>query len=143
MCKIWINFLKYRNVTLEDLEKASEANRVCEKGTLAKYSYMQAYAYYCQGEVEKARDKFQNFTLKIVDKTSLKIGDVEGLEGEVKIMRKLFKDLKALEPAWEELVSTGASPGFDREIPVIECHIEPSIKEYILKGSVDVCENGS
>lgn len=140
---LWLNFLEYRNVTLEDLEKAAEANRVCEKGTLAKYSYMQAYAHYCNGDVEKARDKFENFTLKIVDKTSLKIGDVKGLEGEVKVMRKLFKDLKTLDPAWDELVKTGVSPGFDRDIPVIECFVEPSIKEYILKGSVDVCENGS
>lgn len=141
--RLWLNFLKYKNASLEDLEKAAEASRVCEKGTLAKYSYMQAYAHYCNGDVEKARDKFENYTLKIVDKTSLKIGDVEGLEGEVNIMRQLFKDLKALDPAWEELVSTGQSPGFDRDIPVIECYTEPSIKEYILKGSVDVCENGS
>lgn len=140
--KLWINFLEYRNVSLEDLEEAADANRVCEKGTLAKYSYMQAYAYYCKGEVKKAKDKFENFTLKIVDKTSLKIEDVRGLEGEVKVMRQLFKDLKALDIAWKELETTGISPGFDREIAVIECYTVPSIKEYILKATADVCGSG-
>jgi hypothetical protein len=100
--KLWKRFLENKNVTLEDLAAADEAIRVCEKGTLAKFSFMQAYAHYCNGDIEKATDRFENYTLKIVDKTTLRIESVQGLKPEVEKMRQVLKAVKMLDVAWAE-----------------------------------------
>jgi hypothetical protein len=65
---LWKNFLLNKSVDEADLDAAEMAIRVCEKGTLAKYSYMQAHTYYCQGDVKKSRDRFENYTLKLLIK---------------------------------------------------------------------------
>ena len=70
---IWKRFLDSYDVTLKDLEEVKAARTVCEKGTLAKYTQMETYIYYCQGDIEKAQDVFENYVLMIVDKTSFKI----------------------------------------------------------------------
>ncbi len=139
---LWLNFLKYKNVTLDDLSKIKKALRVCEKGTLAKYSYMMTYAHYCDGNLEKAKDGFNNYLLKIVDKTSLKIEDVEGLKDEVASMRKLFKGLELLEKSWAEFVKTEESEGFDYEMPTMQCNTIPTMKVFILRAAVDICHTG-
>lgn len=141
--KLWLNFLKYREVSMEKLQEAEDAARLCEKGTLAKYSYMLAYAHYCNGDVDKAKKRFENYALKIIDRTSLNIKDVPGLEGEVAVMRKLFKDLAVLEPAWQKFVTTSETDGFAGELPIIDCYVIPSMKAYMLQAAADVCKNGA
>ena len=96
LAKIWNGYLEDHQISLEKLETVSTARRVCEKGTLAKYTQMETYAYYCMGDVEKAQDIFENYVLQIVDKTNLKISDVKGLEDEVAVFRQLFKVLPVL-----------------------------------------------
>ena len=95
---IFINFLKYEKVTLDDLEKLG-AVKVCEKGTLAKYDYMKAHALYCKGDIAAAKGNFENRVLKLAERTTLKIKDVQGLEPRVKNMKQLFIDLPALAAA--------------------------------------------
>lgn len=140
---LWRNFLLNGSVTEEELAEVELAIRVCEKGTLAKYSYMQAHTYYCQGEVVKARNRFENFTLKIVDKTSLKIEDVEGLGPKVETMRQVFKALDVLDKSWASYIKTDVSKGFKEELPEMECYSIPSMKGYMLIAAEDVCKNGA
>lgn len=140
--ELWSQFLQTRDVDLAELNKASDAVRVCEKGTLAKYTYMQSYGYYCSGNVAKAKDRFENYVLAIVDRTSLKISDVKGLSGEVENMRALFTAIGKLDVAWEKYLKTGKSDGFSTKIPVFECNKTPLIKAYILNGASDVCGQG-
>lgn len=139
---LWRNFLLNGSVTEEELAEMELAIRVCEKGTLAKYSYMQAHTYYCQGELKKARNRFENYTLKIVDKTSLKIEDVEGLGPKVETMRQVFKALDVLDKSWASYVETDVSKGFKEELPEMECYSIPSMKGYMLIAAEDVCKNG-
>ncbi|MFK7810549.1 MAG: hypothetical protein AB8F74_22270 [Saprospiraceae bacterium] len=141
--KLWSSFLKNKKVNFEALEDVSYAQKVCEKGTLAKYAYMMAYGNYCKGDMAEAKRFFNKRVLTLVEKTSLKMGDVNGLEKEVGTMKQVFAGLEKLGPAWKEYVSTGESPGFDTELPEIPCNPEPSIKAYILQAAVDVCANGT
>ena len=138
----WLNFLKYNAVTLEDLEKLG-AVKVCEKGTLAKYDYMKAHALYCKGEIAPAKANFENRVLKLAERTTLKIKDVNGLEPRVTSMKKLFQELPKLGKAWKEYISTGVSPGFDPELPLIACNPVPSIKAHMLRAAVDICKYGA
>ena len=77
--RLWKIFLIKRNVRLEDLE-IEAATQVCEKGTLAKYFHMATYASYCQKDLAKAKDYFENRVLKLVERTSLNVSDVDGLK---------------------------------------------------------------
>lgn len=140
---IWKNFLLNGSVTEEELDDVPLAIRVCEKGTLAKFSYMQAHTYYCQGKTDKARERFENYTLKIVDKTSLKIEDVKGLGPKVEEMRQVFKALKILDKSWAAYIKTDISEGFEEELPEIDCYPIPSMKAYMLIAAQDVCKNGA
>ena len=142
LAKIWNGYLEDHQISLEKLETVSTARRVCEKGTLAKYTQMETYAYYCMGDVEKAKDIFENYVLQIVDKTNLKISDVNGLEEEVAVFRQLFKVLPVLNPAWAEFVKTDVSQGFEMEVPVLDCNSVPAIKAYILRAAADICNQG-
>lgn len=139
---IWRDFLQTESVTIEQLDAVPLAIRVCEKGTLAKYSYMQAYAYYCEGNTAKSQDRFENFTLKVVDKTSLKIEDVEGLGPKVEQFRKVFKALETLEIEWQNYMDTDISNGFDADLPEVTCYPIPSMKAYVLIAAKDICKNG-
>ncbi len=140
--ELWNRFLINHNVTLAELESAKDAVRVCEKGTLAKYTFMEAYVNYCNGKVNKAQDRFENYVLQIVDRTSLEASDVKGLEKEMRVMRKVFAGLKALKPAWRKYVATGVSPGFTIEIPELQCNLVPNMKVALLQGAADVCTIG-
>ncbi|MCH2045664.1 MAG: hypothetical protein MK212_16225 [Saprospiraceae bacterium] len=140
---LWKRFLEKRNVDLSELKENATATKVCEKGTLAKHFHMTSHAHYCEGNLDEAKKVFESRTLKLAEKTSLKISDVEGLEAEVKMMKRIFRLLGKLEPAWKEFVSTDKSPGFSEDFPLIECYPIPSIKVYLLRAGVDPCKNGS
>ncbi|MFT5264419.1 MAG: hypothetical protein ACI8YQ_003165 [Polaribacter sp.] len=141
--QLWNNFLKNKTVNFEALEDLSYAQKVCEKGTLAKYAYMMAYGNYCKGDLAEAKRFFNKRVMTLVEKTSLNLSDVNGLEAEVGTMKKVLAGLNALGPAWKEYLNTDVSPGFDTELPEIACNPVPSIKAYILKAAVDVCDNGT
>lgn len=138
----WLNFLKYERITFDDLEKLGEV-KVCEKGTLAKYDYMKTHALYCKAEVGAAKTNFENRVLKLAERTSLKIEDVNGLASRVKSAKKLFLELPKLGKAWKTYISTGTSPGFDPELPLIKCNPIPSIKAHMLRAAVDICKYGA
>lgn len=140
---LWKNFLLNGSITEEELDDVPLAIRVCEKGTLAKYSYMQTHTYYCQGKTDKARNRFENYTLKIVDKTSLKISDVEGLGPKVEEMRQVFKALTVLDKSWAAYMESDISEGFEEVLPEIDCYSIPSMKGYILIAAKDICKNGA
>ncbi|MEO1408703.1 MAG: hypothetical protein AAFW73_02420 [Bacteroidota bacterium] len=141
--RLWKIFLLKRSVTIADLEGIEAATRVCEKGTLAKYNHMASYAYYCQKDLTKAKDYFENRVLKLAERTTLKVADVEGLEKEVGTTKKLYKGLTALGKAWKTYIDTDQSPGFKPELPLIQCHVEPSIKVHVLRAAADLCERGA
>lgn len=139
--RLWRKFLKTRDVSLAELE-IENAPLVCDKGTLAKYFYMTSAAYYCEGNIQKSKDDFENRVIKLVDFTSLKVEDVPGLEVNVNVMRQIYAGLPQLGKAWKQYLDTGVSPGFDIELPVIECYAIPSMKEFVLRGAADVCGQG-
>ena len=97
--RYWKRFLINRDVSLEKLEEEEEALRVCEKETLAKTNYMMAAAHYCNGDVEKSKNLFENRVLKLAERTSLKMEDVEGLKKEVDMMKSLYAGLPKLDKA--------------------------------------------
>ncbi len=139
---LWRQFLVDDQVKIEDLERVERASKLCEKETAAKLTYMSAYNYLCLGDMSKAADIFENRTLKLAEKTSLKIEDVEGLPARVSKMKSFFQAMPKLEQAWQEYVATGVSPGVEVSLPPFLCNIEPKIKELVLKGLHDPCEVG-
>ena len=136
---IWKRFLKTKNVNLDELKAVIPPSSICEKQTLAKYSYMTAYYYLCQGDMEQSKNVFENRTLRIAEKTSLRVNDVEGLAKEVAKMKTLYKNMSKLDIAWKQFIDTGVSPGFDIELPLFSCNPIPNIKASILAGLADVC----
>ena len=137
----WKRFLVGREITLADLDIA-HATQVCEKGTLAKHSYMLSRVHYCQGSLDQSKDYFQNRVLKLVERTSLELKDVEGLEAEVNKSKELFQGLSLLDKAWAEYIKTDVSPGFKGELPLIRCNSLASIKAYLLQAAADLCKQG-
>jgi len=142
MDKIWKRFLKTREVSEEELEAVAGAKTSCEKKTLAKYSYMTAYYHLCQGDIDKSRTIFQTRTLRLAEKTSLRVKDVEGLASEVANMKKLYKNMAKLETVWRDYVKTGESQGFGIELPFFPCYPIPTIKAMVLNGAMDLCNTG-
>jgi len=142
--KVWHRFVGGESIDLKELESAevAGAKKVCEKGTLCKYFYMTSKYYYCKGDLSKSRGAFENRVQKLVDKTSFEPSQVDGMAERVKIMKKLWKAIDKLDPAWETLVESGKSPGFDTEVPLFECYSIPNMKEYILRAMADVCGMG-
>ena len=136
---LWQAFLKNRTVDQADLSANIKAANNCEKQTLAKFSYMQAYANLCQGEVALATTIFNNRTLQLAEKTSLRVADVPGLAPEVANMKKFFRALPRLKKTWADYVETGESPGWKEDLPVYNCYPEPNIKAFILRGAADAC----
>lgn len=142
MDEIWKRFLQTKEVSQAELEAVTAAKTVCEKGTLAKYSYMTAYYHFCQGDIQKSKDIFENRTLKLIEKTTLRIEDVEGLASEAAKMKSMFRDMVKLDAAWKTYVKTGVSPGFDIDLPLFACYPIPNMKVLVLNGVVDLCDSG-
>lgn len=140
--EIWKRFLQTKEVVPEELEAVTAAKTVCEKGTLAKYSYMTAYYNFCQGDVSKSKNIFENRTLKLIEKTSLRVEDVEGLASEAAKMKTMFQDMSKLDIAWNTYIKTGVSPGFDIELPLFPCYPIPNMKVLVLNGVLDLCNSG-
>jgi hypothetical protein len=142
MDAIWKRFLLSKEVKLEELEAVKGVKTSCEKSTLAKYSYMKAYYHFCRGEVSKSKDIFENRTLRLAEKTSLRVENVEGLASEVAKMKKLFQNINELEAAWNTYLESGKSPGVNFDLPVFLCNPIPNYKEFTLKGAADICNSG-
>ena len=138
----WTQFLKGAAVAVDDLEAVEEGSRVCEKKTVAKLSYMVAYGSLCAAEMDKASKIFETRTLRLAEKTSLRISDVEGLEPRVAKMKAFFLGLPKLDAAWREYAETGVSPGFATELPLFPCYPVPKIKELVLRGVAQPCAEG-
>jgi len=140
---VWERFLKDKSsVSHEDLEKNLDAKTVCEKGTLCKYFYMKAHAYYCEGDLEKSRDHFQNRVLKLAA-TTFDPKSVEGLNEEIEFKKKLWAGIDELNPSWDAFIHTGVSPGFDPELlPLVPCYPIPTMKDYMLRAAADMCNTG-
>jgi len=136
---IWKQFLVTKEVSQEELEAVTAAKTSCEKKTLAKYTYMTAYAHFCEGNVPKSKDIFENRTLRLTEKTTLRVKDVEGLAPEVAKMKSMFQELDKLDIAWNTFIKTGVSPGFNTELPLFPCNPTPKMKELVLRGTVDMC----
>jgi hypothetical protein len=139
MDAVWKRFLQTKEVSQDELEAIKAAKTSCEKSTLAKYSFMTAYNHFCQGNIPRAKDIFENRTLRLTEKTSLRVQDVEGLAEEVASLKSLFQDMEQLDVAWKRYVSTGVSPGFDLELPLFPCNPIPNIKALVLNGALDLC----
>jgi len=139
MDAIWKRFLQTKAITPEELEAVTAAKSLCEKRTLAKYSFMMAYDHFCQGNIPKSRDIFENRTLSLTEKTTLRVKDVEGLGPEVAKMKSMFQDLAKLDVAWKSYIKTGVSPGFDIELPLFACNPTPNMRALVLQGAVDLC----
>lgn len=139
MDEIWKRFLETEEVTLEELDAVTAAKTSCEKKTLAKYSFMTAYAHFCEGNVPRAKDIFENRTLQLTEKTTLRVEQVEGLAKEVAHLKSMFQDMAKLDVAWKKYVDSGVSPGFDTELPLFPCNPIPNMKAFVLKGAMDVC----
>lgn len=142
MDAIWKRFLQTKEVTAEELEAVPAAKSVCEKRTLAKYSYMTAYTRFCQGDISGSKDIFENRTLKLIERTTLRTEDVEGLASEAAKMKSMFKGISKLDIAWKTYIKTGVSPGFDIELPLFPCYPIPNMKELVLNGVLDLCDSG-
>ena len=140
MDDLWNQFLETSEVDQDELDAVAGAKTSCEKRTLAKYSYMTAYYNFCDGDIENSRNIFENRTLRLTEKTSLRVKDVKGLASEVAKMKSLFKDLSKLDAAWNTYMRTGDSPGFDIELPLISCNPIPKMKEMVLNGALDMCK---
>lgn len=138
---IWKQFLRTQKVSVSELEAIQAAKSLCEKQTLAKYSYMTAFGHFCNGEVSKSKDIFENRTLRLIEKTTLRVNDVEGLAQEAAKMKSLYQDMDQLETAWRTYMDTGVSPGFDIELPLFPCNPAPNIKALVLEGAVDICNS--
>ncbi len=141
--ELWKTFLKTRVVPLEKIEGIEAVRTTCEKSTLAKVSYMMMYAKFCAGDIRAAQNLFENRTLRLAEKTSWKLRDVEGMAPEVAKMTALYDALPGLEQAWETYVKTGVSPGYTTELPTVKCNPTPNIKAHLLRGGADVCGQGA
>jgi hypothetical protein len=140
---LWNRYLKTKDVTLEQLEAVEGTTRICEKASAAKYYHMLAYYHLCENEMADAEEYFVNRTLKLAEKTSLKVTDVKGLAPEVAKMKALFEALPKLDKAWESYLETGISPGWDIDLPLFGCNPNPNMKALVLQGAADICGDGS
>ncbi len=140
---LWKKFMNDRSsVSKEDVMAYPDAKTVCEKGTLCKYFYMISHDYYCEGDLENARDQFDSKVKKLMA-TTFDYQNVEGLGDELDKMSLLWLGMDELEPAWETFDLTGISPGLVAELPVFDCYVIPNIKACLLKAYYDVCADGA
>jgi hypothetical protein len=141
--ELWTTFLANKNVGLDDLEKAVTGRSVCEKGTLAKYFYISAYANYCNGNFANTKVDFENKVISLVEKANFDPKNVEGLPAEIKFMKEIIRVNNLLETAWSQYMKTDVSPGFKDDLEVVKCNVVPNMKIYVLRAMTDVCKNGS
>jgi len=137
----WNTYQLNKTVSLDKLEDNKLAKRVCEKGTLSKYFLMTTYDYYCKGELTKSRDHFENRVLKLA-KTSFDPSAVSGLPEDIKLFKEVWKGITLLKKNWAQFIETDVSPGYEPELPLIECYPIPNMKVYMLRATTDVCQNG-
>lgn len=142
MDRVWNEFLQTKEVDLQRLEAIKGVNSLCEKRTLAKYSYMVAYYHFCEGDISQSKNIFENRTLRLAEKTTLRISQIEGMPREVAKMKSMYQDMEKLDVAWKSYVRSGESPGFDIDLPLFPCNPIPNIKAFVLKGILDVCNTG-
>lgn len=140
--EVWLRFLQTKEVDPDDLQAIKEDKTLCEKETLAKYSYMSAYYNLCRGDIKQARNIFENRTLRLAEKTTLRVADVEGLEEEVSRMKSFFQDLSKLDRTWSRFMETGESEGYLDDFPMFKCYPVPNMKILVLNGWTDVCNDG-
>ena len=139
---LWKKFMNDKNsVSRDDVLALPDARTVCEKGTLAKFFYMISHDYYCEGDLENAREQFDGKVRKLMA-TTFDYKNVEGLGDELDKMLKLWDGLDELDPAWETLMLTGVSPGLVSELPVFDCFVIPNLKACLLKATYDLCGDG-
>lgn len=139
---VWQRFLENKSsVTRKDIAAVPEAKKVCEKGTLCKFFYMTSHAYYCEANLDDARNHFENRVLKLA-KTSFDPKNVTGLNEEIERMKLVWAGIDKLAPVWSKFIETDQSPGFDTEIPVIACYTVPNIKVCLLRAAADLCGTG-
>ena len=139
---VWNQFLRTKEVNQDKLESIEAVQSSCEKKTLAKYSYMTAYYHLCEGDIEQSKNIFENRTLRLAEKTTLRVKDVKGLAKEVANMKKFYQNLTTLDRAWNTYLRTDKSPGFDLELPFFSCNPIPNMKVLILNGVGDLCDVG-
>ena len=139
---LWKKFVEDKtSVSREEVEAFPDAKSVCEKGTLAKYFYIISHDYYCEGDLENAREQFDTRVRRLM-KTTWNHQDVEVLGDELDMMVTLWDGIDELNPAWETYIYTGVSPGLAAELPVIDCYVIPNLKACLLKASYELCETG-
>ncbi|BDS13366.1 hypothetical protein [Aureispira anguillae] len=139
---VWEKFLNNKtSVSKEDVEAFPEAKKICERGTLCKYFYMISHDYFCNKNLDKAREVFDSRIRKLVA-TTFNPKDIEGLGDEVERMTQFWDGMDELTPAWEAYMETDISPGMDAELPIIGCYVIPNMKACILKATYDICGVG-
>lgn len=141
---LWTRFSKGEAISIEELEKPENARgkAVCEKKTLAKYFQMTANAYYCNGELDKAKGHFENRVLKLAESTTFKVADVTGLPEEVDRSKKIYSTLPKLDKAWATYMEDDKSSGFPDDMPIVECYPIPNMKIFLLRAAEDLCKYG-
>lgn len=141
---VWDRFLQDKSsISHEELEQNLDAKTVCEKGTLCKYFYLKSYAYYCEGDLEKARYHFQNRVLKLAA-TTFDPKSVVGLNEEIESNKKLWAGIDELNLSWDAFINTSISPGFDPDLlPLVACYPIPTMKDYMLRAAADMCNTGA
>ena len=141
--ELWDEFVRTGVSPAAELERVEGMGLMCERGTLAKYSYMMSAARFCGGDVAGARELFEDRTLRLASATSWRFDDVAGMAPRVERMQAVYAALPMLERDWRTFVKTGESPGFSREFPVVACNPELSVRAAILRGMADVCGAGA
>ncbi|MDC0230982.1 hypothetical protein OAK19_03380 [Aureispira] len=139
---LWDKFLNDKNsVSREEVFAVPEARRVCEKGTLCKYFYLIARDYFCDNDIDNAREHF-NMVRKLIA-TTFDYNSVEGLSEDMEKTLLLWEGIDQLNSAWDTYVITGVSPGFNGELPTFDCNVLPNLKACILKATFDLCGEGA
>jgi hypothetical protein len=139
----WNKFMTDKStVSRKDLASVPDAKTVCEKGTLCKFFYMTAHAYYCEGNLEKSKERFENRVLKLAA-TTFDPKVIDGMNEEIEMMKELWEGISKLDVAWETYMLTKVSPGFETDIPVIDCYTIPWMKIYVLRAATDICKYGN
>ena len=120
------------------IEENPLAQKVCEKGTLAKYSMMTSYNYYCDNDLPNARKHFEDRLLRLVN-TTFNPSRIPGLVNEINRTKKLWEGLDLLETQWNDYKQSNISNGYTFDFPAYACNPIPEIKILILNAANDFC----
>ncbi len=140
--KHWIQFSTNYEVDQQTIEENALAKKVCEKGTLAKYSMMTSYNYYCMNDLTNAKKHFEDRLLRLVN-TSFNPSRVPGLVNEINRTKVLWEGLELLDTEWSSFTETGKSNGYTFDFPKYTCNPIPEIKILLLQAANDFCGAGS